>query len=105
MIKTFTQISIICITAMSIFQHLEVVPLFGDMVIPPFSYIKSTPNYDEGKWGGSSSEQGSRQMDLIPKLPQIKAQHDRLLCDIALCPGLSQNHIFQVGGNWGHSIG
>ena len=33
-----------------VFHELEVVPLFGDMQIAPFNYVKKTPNFDASKW-------------------------------------------------------
>ena len=33
-----------------IFHDLEVVPLFGDMQIAPFNYVKKTKNFDASKW-------------------------------------------------------
>ncbi|XP_073966644.1 cytoplasmic FMR1-interacting protein-like [Choristoneura fumiferana] len=38
-----------------IFKNLEVVPLFGDMQIAPFNYIKRSKHYDPSKWPLSSS--------------------------------------------------
>ena len=37
-----------------IFHDLEVVPLFGDMQIAPFNYVKRMKHYDAGKWPLSS---------------------------------------------------
>ena len=33
-----------------IFHDLEYVPLFGDMQISPFNYVKKTKNFDASKW-------------------------------------------------------
>ena len=33
-----------------IFYELEVVPLFGDMQIAPFNYVKKMKHYDASKW-------------------------------------------------------
>ena len=35
---------------MQVFHELEVVPLFGDMQIAPFNYVKKTKNFDPSKW-------------------------------------------------------
>lgn len=37
-----------------IFHDLEVVPLFGDMQIAPFNYVKRMKHYDASKWPLSS---------------------------------------------------
>lgn len=37
-----------------IFHDLEVVPLFGDMQIAPFNYVKKMKHYEPGKWPLSS---------------------------------------------------
>ena len=36
------------------FHDLEVVPLFGDMQIAPFNYVKRMKHYDASKWPLSS---------------------------------------------------
>ena len=33
-----------------IFHDLEVVPLFGDMQIAPFNYVKNSKHYDSSRW-------------------------------------------------------
>ena len=33
-----------------IFHDLEVVPLFGDMQIAPFNYVKNSKHYDPSRW-------------------------------------------------------
>ena len=48
-----------------IFHDLEVVPLFGDMQIAPFNYVKRMKHYDAGKWPLSS------QANLVS--PQVKS--------------------------------
>ena len=39
-----------------IFKSVEVVPLFGDMQIQPFSFVKRSSFYDASKWPLSNSE-------------------------------------------------
>lgn len=33
-----------------LFQSVEIVPLYGDMQIQPFSFVKRSPYYDASKW-------------------------------------------------------
>ena len=41
-----------------IFHDLEVVPLFGDMQIAPFNYVKTSKHYDSAKWPMSAAAAG-----------------------------------------------
>ena len=45
-----------------VFKLIEVVPLFGDIMIAPFEYIKKTPHYDSSKWQLCNSGQLSAQV-------------------------------------------
>ena len=45
-----------------VFFELQVVPLFGDMQIAPFNYMKASKNYDASKWPQSSSNNVSPQV-------------------------------------------
>ena len=45
-----------------VFKLIEVVPLFGDIMIAPFEYIKKTPHYDASKWQLCNSGQLSAQV-------------------------------------------
>ncbi|CAF1631788.1 unnamed protein product [Adineta ricciae] len=67
-----------------IFKTVEVVPLYGDMQIAPFNYIKKSPNFDPSKWpicndASSSSMQGN----LLMQLPEIREEHERFIADLA----------------------
>ena len=42
-----------------IFHDLEVVPLFGDMQIAPFNYVKTSKHYDSAKWPMSAAAAGT----------------------------------------------
>jgi len=65
-----------------LFKHMEVVPLYGDMMVTPFSYIRASKNYDESKWPHCTSASGSNQAQIKGKIADIKSHHDRLLCDL-----------------------
>lgn len=66
-----------------IFKNLEVVPLFGDMQIAPFNYIKRSKHYDPSKWPLSSSQAISPQADLMVHLPQIREDHVKYISELA----------------------
>ncbi|XP_059481300.1 cytoplasmic FMR1-interacting protein isoform X1 [Neocloeon triangulifer] len=66
-----------------IFKNLEVVPLFGDMQIAPFNYIKRSKHYDASKWPLSSSTLISPQADLMQHLPQIREDHVKYISELA----------------------
>jgi len=64
-------------------QNLEVIPLFGDMQIAPFSYIKRSKHFDPSKWPLSSSNSISPQADLMVHLPQIREDHVKYISELA----------------------
>ncbi|XP_044741705.1 cytoplasmic FMR1-interacting protein [Chrysoperla carnea] len=66
-----------------IFKNLEVVPLFGDMQIAPFNYIKRSKHFDPSKWPLSSSTTISPQADLMVHLPQIREDHVMYISELA----------------------
>lgn len=67
-----------------IFKNLEVVPLFGDMQIAPFNYIKRSKHFDASKWPLSSSSNNiSPQADLMVHLPQIREDHVKYISELA----------------------
>ncbi|XP_017756802.1 PREDICTED: cytoplasmic FMR1-interacting protein [Eufriesea mexicana] len=67
-----------------IFKNLEVVPLFGDMQIAPFNYIKRSKHFDASKWPLSSSSNSiSPQADLMVHLPQIREDHVKYISELA----------------------
>ncbi|XP_073990434.1 cytoplasmic FMR1-interacting protein Sra-1 [Rhodnius prolixus] len=66
-----------------IFKNLEVVPLFGDMQIAPFNYIKRSAHFDAGKWPLSSSLTISPQAELMIHLPQIREDHGKYISELA----------------------
>ncbi|KAJ8936438.1 hypothetical protein NQ318_015584 [Aromia moschata] len=66
-----------------IFKNLEVVPLFGDMQIAPFNYIKRSKHFDANKWPLSSSNTPSPQADLMVHLPQIREDHVKYISELS----------------------
>lgn len=67
-----------------IFKNLEVVPLFGDMQIAPFNYIKRSKHFDASKWPlSASSNSMSPQADLMVHLPQIREDHVKYISELA----------------------
>jgi cytoplasmic FMR1 interacting protein len=46
-----------------VFFDLQVVPLFGDMQIAPFNYVKSSKTFDPSRWPLSSSSAISPQVN------------------------------------------
>ncbi len=60
-------------------------PLFGDMMVSPFSYIQSTPNYDENKWQHCAEMAlGEGKVDIPGALARIRPQHDVLVSQLSL---------------------
>lgn len=66
-----------------IFKQVEVVPLFGDMQIAPFNYIKTSPNFDPSKWPLCMSNQMSPQAILLPALESMREEHVRYISELA----------------------
>ncbi|GFR33631.1 cytoplasmic FMR1-interacting protein [Trichonephila clavata] len=66
-----------------IFKQLEMVPLFGDMQIAPFNYIKRSPHYDQSRWPLASSSSPSLQSDLLQYLPTIRDEYVRYISELA----------------------
>jgi cytoplasmic FMR1 interacting protein len=64
-------------------QQLEVVPLFGDMQICPFNYIKRSPHYDAGKWPNCNSSTPSGQCSLLEQLQGMREEHVRYISELA----------------------
>ncbi|CAF3028948.1 unnamed protein product [Rotaria sp. Silwood2] len=67
-----------------IFKTVEVVPLYGDMQIAPFNYIKKSPNFDPSKWPiCNDTSTSSMQGNLLMQLPEIREEHERFIADLA----------------------
>lgn len=62
---------------------MEVVPLFGDMSIQPFAFIKHSPNYDVTKWPNGSQEQTTCQVNIIGELKRIREEHTEYVTHLA----------------------
>jgi len=63
---------------------VEVVPLYGDMQIAPFNYIKKSPNFDPSKWPVCNDvSTSSMQGNLLMQLPEIREEHERFIADLA----------------------
>ncbi len=67
-----------------IFHDLEVVPLFGDMQIAPFNYVKRMKHYDAGKWPLSSpANLVSPQSNLMVHVPRMREDHLKFSSELA----------------------
>jgi len=56
-------------------QTLEVVPLFGDMQIQPFSFVKKSPHYDASKWPLSHTESERCHVIITDRVRRIREDH------------------------------
>ena len=66
-----------------VFFDLQVVPLFGDMQIAPFNYVKSSKQFDAGKWPLSNSTAVSPQANLLVHLPTMREEHIKFTSELA----------------------
>ncbi|XP_067136858.1 cytoplasmic FMR1-interacting protein isoform X7 [Centruroides vittatus] len=66
-----------------IFKQLEMVPLFGDMQVAPFNYLKRSPHYDASRWPLASSSSPSQQSDLLQYLPTIRDDYVHYISELA----------------------
>lgn len=83
-----------------IFKLVPVVPLYGDMQISPFDYIKSGAHFDASKWPNCSAAAAAiahhdysrgGQLDLVKLLPRISMDHQSYLCQLQEhCSGVSE---------------
>lgn len=64
-------------------QQLEVVPLYGDMQINPYHYIKFSMNFDPGKWPACESATPSAQSKLLGNLEAIREDHMSYISQLA----------------------
>ncbi|XP_053399045.1 cytoplasmic FMR1-interacting protein-like isoform X2 [Mercenaria mercenaria] len=58
-----------------ILKQLEIVPLYGDMQVAPFQYIKNSTNYDPSKWPNCESGHVSPQSNILANLEPIREDH------------------------------
>jgi len=66
-----------------VFFDLQVVPLFGDMQIAPFNYIKNSKIFDASKWPLSNSINISPQANLLIHLPKMREDHIKYTSELA----------------------
>eukprot|EP00092_Neocalanus_flemingeri_P012902 GFUD01013901.1.p1 GENE.GFUD01013901.1~~GFUD01013901.1.p1 ORF type:complete len:1249 (-),score=390.55 GFUD01013901.1:585-4331(-) len=66
-----------------VFFDLQVVPLFGDMQIAPFNYIKNSKMFDSSKWPLSNSINISPQSNLLIHLPKMREEHIKYTSELA----------------------
>jgi len=66
-----------------VFFDLQVVPLFGDMQIAPFNYIKNSKIFDPSKWPLSNSINVSPQANLLVHLPKMREDHIKYTSELA----------------------
>ncbi|XP_022241956.1 cytoplasmic FMR1-interacting protein-like [Limulus polyphemus] len=66
-----------------IFKQLEMVPLFGDMQVAPFNYIKRSQHYEASRWPQASSASPSPQSDLLQYLPSIRDEYVHYISELA----------------------
>jgi cytoplasmic FMR1 interacting protein len=67
-----------------IFHELEVVPLFGDMQIAPFNFVKRMKHYDASKWPLSSpANMISPQSNLMIHVPRMREDHLKYSSELA----------------------
>ena len=66
-----------------VFFDLQVVPLFGDMQIAPFNYVKSSKQFDGSKWPLSNSTNISPQANLLIHIPKMREDHIKFTSELA----------------------
>lgn len=78
-----------------IFKSIEVVPLFGDMNILPFTFVKQCRQltqcgpssqckcYDANKWPLSSCESEKCHVDIVQRLIQVREHHDQFVTHLS----------------------
>ncbi|PAV64134.1 hypothetical protein WR25_05628 isoform C [Diploscapter pachys] len=66
-----------------IFKSLEVVPLYGDMQIQPFSFVRRSQFYEASKWSLSDKEAGKCHVNIVERLKSIRAEHESYVTQFA----------------------
>ena len=59
------------------------VPLFGDMQIAPFNFVRRSKNFDPAKWPLANTNQTHPQSDLLSSLQQIRDDHLKYISELA----------------------
>ncbi|KAK3576874.1 hypothetical protein CHS0354_012929 [Potamilus streckersoni] len=58
-----------------ILKEVEIVPLYGDMQVAIYKYIKDSPCFDISKWSSCESSHPCPQSNLLVNLPAIREDH------------------------------
>uniref|UniRef100_A0A7E4V8X5 Cytoplasmic FMR1-interacting protein n=1 Tax=Panagrellus redivivus TaxID=6233 RepID=A0A7E4V8X5_PANRE len=66
-----------------IFKSVEVVPLFGDMQVQPFSFVKRGSFYDASKWPLSNSESETCHVNIAERVKIVRQHHDEFVAHLA----------------------
>ncbi|TPP57801.1 Cytoplasmic FMR1-interacting protein 1 [Fasciola gigantica] len=66
-----------------ILKECEVVNLFGDMSVEPFSYVRQTASFDSSKWPECMSSRVSSQGALLMHMPRFREEYTSLTSDLA----------------------
>ncbi|GMR48351.1 hypothetical protein PMAYCL1PPCAC_18546, partial [Pristionchus mayeri] len=66
-----------------IFKSVEVVPLYGDMQIQPFSFVKRSRFYEASKWQHSHQESDSCHVKIVDRLRSVRAEHESFVVQLA----------------------
>lgn len=67
----------------NLLQNLEIVPLYGDMQISPYQYIRNGPNFDSSRWPCCESSAPSPQSNLLVNLEAIREDHMQYISQLA----------------------
>jgi hypothetical protein len=63
---------------------MEVVPLFGDVVIGPFNYVTNLKTFDKQHWPRCTDGSISRQATLLSNMVTYRQQHSELICELMM---------------------
>ncbi|CAH8557333.1 unnamed protein product [Heterobilharzia americana] len=66
-----------------ILKECEVVNLFGDMSVEPFSYVRQTPSFDPSKWPECQSTKVSSQGAILMHMARFQEEYTSLTSDLA----------------------
>ncbi|KAG5449213.1 Cytoplasmic FMR1-interacting protein [Clonorchis sinensis] len=66
-----------------ILKECEVVNLFGDMSVEPFSYVRQTTSFDPSKWPECQGARASSQGALLLHMPRFREEYTSLTADLA----------------------
>ncbi|CAD5220900.1 unnamed protein product [Bursaphelenchus okinawaensis] len=64
-------------------KTLEVVPLFGDMQIQPFSFVKRSQFYNASKWPLCNTLSSACHVNLLEKVKTTRKHHDEFMTHLA----------------------